>query len=241
MDLPTAIQLATGIISIPASIYVFFQIRRDSQAANRSLEDAIASRKTYVHLISSLSDRSDRILLTFDKNNTERLGTFEHLTWGYWKEFEELTRDSMGATRVSNFLYNPAGVLAALEVSITYYRANRVGVITGTLMLLSFGIPMAITSGIGELVGKETFWHYALSIPIFAIFVPLGIIQCWRSLRRNRQNLQNTIKALEVIRQYVAVLENLGIIVQQEFTKLKSKLADTEIATPNVAVNETAA
>jgi hypothetical protein len=175
MDLPTAIQLVSGIISIPGSIYVFFQI--------------------------------------------------------YWH----------GRHSRKFFIYNPAGVLAASEVSITYYRTNRLGVVMGTVMMLSFMIPMVITSGIGELVGKETFWHYALSIPIFAIFVPIGVVQCWRSLRRNRQHLRNAIKALEVIRQYVAVLENMGIIVQPEFTQLRSKLADSEIAPPGVAVKDASA
>lgn len=241
MDLPTAIQLVTGIISVPASIYVFFQIRRDSQAAKLSLEDARAIRKTYVHLISSLSDRSDRVLLTFDKSNLEKPSTLEHLAWGYWTEFEELTRGAMGATRANEFIYNPVGVLAAADFRTTYYRADKVGVVMATLMMLSFLIPMMITSGIGELVGKETFWHFALSIPIFAVFVPLGIIQCWRKLRENRQKLSNAVKALEVIRQYVSVLESMGIIVQQEFTQLKSKSTDSEIAPPNIAVKEATA
>lgn len=229
MDLPTSIQLVTGIISIPASIYVFFQIHRDSRAAKLSLEDARATRNTYVHLISSLSDRSDRILLTFDKNNCEKPGTFEHLVWGYWKKFENLSRGDLPATRSNDFIYNPVGVLAASRIAINYYRANRLGVVMGTLMLLSFLMPMAITSGIGELVGKETFWHFALSIPIFAIFIPVGAVQCWRSLRRNQKNLRNAIEDLEVVRRYVATLENMGIIVQQEFTQLKSKSAGGEI------------
>jgi hypothetical protein len=44
--------------------------------------------------------------------------------------------------------------------------------------------------------------------------------------------LRDAIKALEVIRQYVTALENMGIVAQQEFTKVKSKLADREIEPP---------
>lgn len=241
MDLPTVIQLVTGIISVPASIYVFFQIRRDSQAGKRSLDDARATRTTYVHLISSLSDRSDRSLLTFNANNREKSGTFEHLVWGYWKEFETLSQNGLGVTHANNFIYNPAGVLAASQTTVAYYKADRVGVVFGTLMMLSFLTPMLITTGIGDLVGQQTFWHLAISLPIFAIFVPLGAIQSWRSFRRNRQNLRDAIKALEVIRQYVIVLESMGIIVQQEFTQLKAKSVDSDIAPPSMALEKAAA
>ena len=227
MDFLTTIQLIIAIIGIPASIYVFFQIRRDFRTVNLPLEEARATHKTYVHLISSLSDRSDRTLLTFDKSNREKPGTFEHLVWGYWRQFEEFNRGSEYSTRAEEFIYNPAGVLRASEFVITIYRSNRFVVVVSTLMLLSFAVPMGITAGIGDLFGSGTFWHYVLSIPIFVIFVPLGIVMCWRSLRKNRRNLSNAIKALESIRQYVAVLEEMGIVVQQEFTQLKSKAANS--------------
>jgi hypothetical protein len=238
MDLPTAIQVFTGIISIPASIYVFFQIRRDSQAAKLSLEEAREARRTYIHLISSLSDRSDRILLTFNNNNREKPGTFEHLVWGYWKEFEELTRGGIDTNRADWFIYNPAGVLAASQLSPLYYKTMRFAGAGISLMGLSCMLPIAVTNGIGELVGRQTFWHYALSIPLFAILVPLGAILCWVSFRRNQKHLRNSIKAIEVIRQYVTLLESMQIIVQQEFTQLKSARIDSEIAPPDIALKE---
>jgi hypothetical protein len=90
-------------------------------------------------------------------------------------------------------------------------------------------IPMGITTGVAELVGRESRWFYVLAIPLFTIFVPLGVTRCWRSLRRNRQNLANSMRALEVIRQYVTLLESMEIIVQQEFTQLKSAPVDKRL------------
>src|SRR5580692_1083429 len=224
MDLPTTIQVVTGIISVPSSIYVIFQIWRDSQTAKHLLVEAAETRKNYVHLTSSLSDRTDRVLLIFDKNNKEKTGTFEHLVWGYWKEFEEFASHTMADANVNYFIYNPAGVLAATEFCVNYYWQNRFVVIMMSVMVVSFIIPMGIRSGIGELVGKGTPLNLALSILIFTILVPIGFILCWFSLRRNRARLRNVIKALEVIRRYVMLLEDMGIIVQQEFSQLKSKL-----------------
>ncbi len=242
MDLPTGIELATGIISVPSSLYVIFQIWRDSRTAKRFLEEASDTRKTYVNLISSLSDRSDRALLMYNKNNNEKPGTFEHLVWGYWKEFEALTQHSIVPiilpAHANSFIYNPAGTLSATSSSVNYYRQNRFVVIMMSLMLVSFLLPMGITSSIGELVRQGTVLHLALSILIFAILVPLGFALCWFSLRRNRVRLHNVIKALEVIRRYVALLEDMGIIVQQEFSQLKSKLGGGEKAAPTAVVGE---
>jgi hypothetical protein len=230
MDLPTAIQVVTGLISVPSSIYAIVLIHRESQATKRLIEDAATARKVYVHLISSLSDRSDRVLLTFNKDNKDRPGTFEHLVWSYWREFEELTGDTIVSSilPVNNFIYNPVGVLLATESSVSYYKQNKLVLFVMIPLMISFFAPMMITSGIGELVGQGTLLHIALSVPFFSILIPLGIVLCWRSMRKSRQSLQKSIKALAIIRRYVALLEEMGIIVQQEFSQMKSKVFDSE-------------
>jgi hypothetical protein len=57
--------------------------------------------------------------------------------WGYWKEFEELTRGGMYTTHVDWFIYNPAGVLAASQLRVSSYRGNRAADVIMTLMMLS--------------------------------------------------------------------------------------------------------
>lgn len=216
------------IISIPFSIYFFVQRRQDNRITNRLLEQAEETRKTYVNLVSSLSEQSDRVLLSFDKSNCEKPGTFEYVVWSYWEEYEELTRGMISAPRADAFIYNPLGVLATSELRIAAYRSDRFALVMIFLMGLSLAASVAITGAAGKIAGGNTFWHYVVAIPSFVIFVPLGVISYWRSFRRNRQNLRNAIEALEVIRQYVAVLENKGISLQQEFTQLKSEPTNRE-------------
>jgi hypothetical protein len=179
-------------------------------------------------------------LLTFDKSNCEKPGTFEHLAWGYWKQFKQLEPNEMGGTRENDFIYNPVGVLAASQVRGSYYRANRPGLLFGPIVL-SFAVPMMLASGMVKLFGEESMWGFALSIPIFAILVPLGFITGLRAVRSNRKNLRDAIQALEPIRQYVAALQDMGIIVQLEFTQLKSKATGAGTAPSNIVPNEAAA
>ena len=223
MDTLTAIGTITGIISVPASIYGLVQIYRESHAVDHLNNDAEEMRKSYLSTLSSLSQRTDRVLLTFDKNNMSTPGTFEHMAGSLWIKYEQYTKDEGGlACNFNEFIYNPIGIISASRTRSLLAKHNRILVSIVPPLLISLFLPIMVTQLISGLVG-DAIWLYLLSISIFLMLVPTGLILGWRSLRKQSKMLRNAISATEIARQYLAALESKGIMVQTELTQLGSQ------------------
>src|SRR5262245_8165577 len=116
MDFVTGVGLITGILSVPSSIYVFFQIHQNRQ---KPLVDAKVAQQNYINVLEHLSELRDRVLIAFDRDNAEKEGTFEHLVFSFWNEFSKYNRTGMFFVRVEDFVYNPLGVIHNTRVRLS--------------------------------------------------------------------------------------------------------------------------
>jgi hypothetical protein len=224
MDAITVITLITSVLGIPASIYALVQIRRDRR---KPVEDSGVAQQKYIDVLRRLSELPDRVLITFNKDNIEKEGTFEHLVFSFWNEFARYDRYDLSSTRVGDFIYNPIGILAATRLGLSYQKMRVIEIVTISLLVLA--LPLAGLANLIEWVfggSKPPVWIVVPASIFGGAWLVFAIALCAIWLYRNSQKVKDAVSALNVAQKYVETLERLEISVREEFTQSRAKFQE---------------
>jgi hypothetical protein len=207
--LATVLGAVGGIIGFIASVLSIRTYLRERQSVQTTPGPVIDP------ALVKAATEEERVLLNFDSKRKDEPGTLEHLVYSLMTPLDPEYRNY--------FIETPAGTVRMARMQIANVRVARRFLFTSLagpalLILMIIVLPLAglVTEGVLRFAFGATLVLLISGAMLYAIYL---------GLRANTRLLAKHEQALRAAQCYVDYLNANGILLQLEFTQLKSRLA----------------